>query len=284
MNFKTAMIFSACCLTLAACGKHDREYFEKHPEEAKKKALECVEKRDKAFWTGDEKAREALKKDSECYDAVKVTEAREKAERKKKWEAEQAEREARREKEEAERKAKEEAEAKARQAKIEKANSDVQAKYGTQNWKEYLATYSNSECADKYLSEDDDTECLPMKKLLETKQEEGRQELAQIPFPELIQQEDTFCKNDRRKYSACSVWKEVTQKQEQELIQGYVKDHDELVKAYNQCVDQYQGVSRDEPDFYKRRNRVLDRYPCRQAIKAKQKLGLGYGYHDEKME
>lgn len=66
---------SACCLALTGCGGHDREYYEHHPDEARQKYDECVEKISQAFAEKDGKTIQKLYNDNECTAAGNAVES-----------------------------------------------------------------------------------------------------------------------------------------------------------------------------------------------------------------
>lgn len=122
-----------------------------------------------------------------------------------------------------------------------------------------------------------------MKTLYKDKFQQGKNELYKIPFEKLSLAENTYCKQDKRQYSVCQVWKETVEQQEKEIIENYVKNYESLKNDYNQCIDKMLAAKK-QPQSWKLTSDIRDSYPCQQTVKARSQLQLGYSLGEEKME
>lgn len=259
MNSGKLLLLSVSGLLLVGCGDKDEAYYLEHMDKANEKISDCEKQMMKAFEERDKDTAEKIQKNPECKAAHNAVREFKRTER---------------EKERQEKEAKEKAESEA-------AKNAVAQEYGQQTWQEYIVSYANSDCAESLFTES--SKCSAMKALYKDKFQQGKNELYKIPFEKLSLAENTYCKQDKRQYSVCQVWKETVEQQEKEIVENYVKNYDSLKRDYNQCVDKAL-VAKKQPQSWKLISDIRDSYPCQQTVKARSQLQLGYGLGEEKME
>ncbi|WP_439327675.1 hypothetical protein [Lonepinella sp. BR2357] len=122
----------------------------------------------------------------------------------------------------------------------------------------------------------------------------GLKELLAKPYLELIK-DTSYCQTDRRPSSACSVYNKAVEKQQNQLIENYMKDFDSLKKDYNQCVAQfeahYQSLNVDKKaetipreaydSIVNKEKEIFQSYPCNLAQQALQNLNLSFSHIDK---
>ncbi len=293
MMKKTVFLCLGLSVLLTACGSKDEAYYKDHVEEAQTKVAECEKEVEKLFMAQDKEGLEILMAEgSECRIVEKVV--REEEIRQKELAREQAKKE---------------------------AYTKVNTKYGALSWREFTVAYLKFDCASRWAITDEDFECKAMQEMYESNVQKGIAEMKQYSLDELLAKEGEFCKKDRRKYSACDVWKKAVAKtvsehfkslslsqlyakkqvlckvwsnpsceplkqlidtKNKEVIQGYVDDYELLKQDYNRCVVRYQNAT-----TYEAQREVANTYPCPQTSEAKRKLGLSQGFFeqfDQKLE
>lgn len=260
MKIKTLLSLACFSFLLVGCGDKDVVYYLEHIDKANEKISECEKDITSAFDKGDMSTAEKISKNPECQAADKAIMEFNRISR---------------EKEAQEREAKEKAE-------LEAARHDVAQKYGQQTWQEYIVSYANSECA-KSLYYTESSKCRAMKALYRDEFQQGKDELSKVPFKELSLAEESYCKQDRRQYSVCQVWRETVAQQEEVLVEHYVKNHEALKTDYNQCIDKVLAAQ-EQPQSWQLISEIQNSYPCKQTVKARSRLQLGYGLGREKME
>lgn len=294
---KSLLLSVGIALFLTACSEpHDKTYYLDHIDEAKSRMAQCKDEMEEAFKNNDKEAFEKLgDKQSECSQA----DAAIREDRQRQREKERAEKEA--------------------QAKIEldKAMQQMESEYGKQTWQEFAHTYVNDKTCQGFFLADDNYQCRAFKALYEKKAQAGIDELKKQELSTLLGEEQTYCKTDKRRYSACDIWKraanekaktdfeklsfedlaklkeaynnyqspinsaysEIYRKKEKTVIDDFAGNYENLKKVYNQCVDAYQGTK-----DWKVRSQISDTYPCEQARSARSKLQLPYDNFKKKMD
>lgn len=259
MSIRMLFVLSVLSCFLVGCGDKDDEYYINHIDKAQEKMNDCEKQMTKAFTKRDKAAIEKIRKNTECQSARDAIMVHQRIELEKKQQ---------------EKEAKEKAE-------LAAAREAAAKEYGKQTWQQYIVTYANSDCAESFFTKNN--KCQAMEEIYKDKFQQGKDELYQIPFEKLSLAEDTYCKQDKRRYSACQIWKEVVDKQEKEIVENYVKNYAALKTDYNQCVDKVIATE-NQPQSWKLITNIRDSYPCKQTIKARQQLQLGYGLDNKKME
>lgn len=183
----------AMSLSLSACSEEkDQAYYLKNISKAEAKQSECGTKLTKAMQAKDEAAFKRLLEDAECKAA------------------EQAIKEDKRIKREQEAAAK----AALLQAEIDKEKARLQQELGDLDWKATAHYFVNSDCAKYGIDErgfgipEQNYTCRALAQLYKAQAEIGKDELVKFSYEELKSQEKTYCQQDKRKYSACSIWEE----------------------------------------------------------------------------
>lgn len=260
MNIRALLALSVAGFLLVGCGDRDEAYYLEHMDKADEKISDCNRQMMKAFDRKDTGAAEKIRESPECQAADRAIREFKRINR---------------EKEALEREAKEKAESEA-------AKKAVAQEYGQQTWQEYIVSYANSECAESlYYTES--SKCRAMKAFYQDKFQQGRQTLSEIPFEKLSSAENTYCRQDKRQYSVCQVWRETVAQQEKDLVENYVKNHELLKTDYNQCVDKVLAAKK-QPQWWTLISDIRDSYPCQQTVKARGQLKLGYDLGEDKME
>lgn len=264
-------------LGLTACSEKDEAYYLAHIDEAEAKMAQCEKDAVSAINAKDKDTLEKIMaKGSECNLANSAIQEHKRQEREKE-----------------------------KQAKIEKAAAQIKQQYGEQSWQEFAKTLSNSECANRW---DRNAECEAMKALYEEKTEPVVAQLSQQSLQDLLGQEAQYCKQDKRRYSACDVWKkgvevrakqdfeamsleelsaltvysedykrtqpreawrEVFKEKEEAYVEQLVKNYDQLKEVYNACVDRASNAK-----GWDNKVNINNNYPCRQASSARMRLEL----------
>lgn len=124
--------------------------------------------------------------------------------------------------------------------------------------------------------------------------QKGLAELKTKNYAELVVDE-SYCKKDKRKYSACDVWRQAISEKRTEIVKNYTLNYDSLKTDYNQCVDQLEdylksvnvgkndtgvpynilkGIQETEKNIYAK-------YPCSETEEALQKLNLNFDHYEK---
>lgn len=197
------------CLSLTACSEKDEAYYLKHIDEAKTKWAQCEKEAEAAMRSKDKSALETLMaKDSECNlvrNAIKEDTRLQ------------------REKEENERKAKLEAD-------IAQAKAQLKQQYDALPWQEFVKAYVNSTCPSSWGTT---PECEAMKAFYQEKTQPVITELRTKGLANLLKEEQNYCKQDKRRYSACDVWQTAVKEQATEEFQAMTLEQLDALKAYD---------------------------------------------------
>ncbi|MBN6077352.1 hypothetical protein HYE59_07360 [Aggregatibacter actinomycetemcomitans] len=282
------------CLNLSACSEKDAAYYLSHIDEAKTKWTQCENDMETAMRTKDKAALEKIMaKGSEC-DLVRNAI---KEDKRLQLEKEKNEREAQ------------------KAAEIAKAKELIEQQYGSQSWQEFVKTFVNSKCTNIWGKT---PECEAMESLYQEKTQPIIKELKAKGLNSLLNEEQNYCKQDKRRYSACDVWQTAVKEQATEEFQAmsleqlnalkaydedykkeqprqawrsvfkekedaYIKqlteNYDQLKEIYNTCVDQVQSAKN-----WSEKHRISSDYPCRQASSARIRLQLPSDDFQTKME
>lgn len=124
--------------------------------------------------------------------------------------------------------------------------------------------------------------------------QKGLAELKAKNYAELAVDE-SYCKKDKRKYSACDVWRQAISEKRAEIVKNYTLNYDSLKTDYNQCVAQLedylksvnvgkndtgvpynilQGIQETEKNIYAK-------YPCSETEEALRKLNLNFDHYEK---
>lgn len=157
----------------------------------------------------------------------------------------------------------------------------------TKGYIEYGDKYNNS------LTEDDKKE-FALTFSANQLWQKGLAELKTKNYAELVVDE-SYCKKDKRKYSACDVWRQAISEKRAEIVKNYTLNYDSLKTDYNQCVDQLEdylksvnvgkndtgvpynilkGIQETEKNIYAK-------YPCSETEEALQKLNLNFDHYEK---
>lgn len=296
---KTLGIITVAFLGLTACKEKDQAYYFANIDEAKSKIQQCKQQMKEAFKAKDEKAvKELTSENSECSVADRAL----KEHRKQEYEREIQER-----------KAKELAE-------IEAIRTKLQAEYANKNWQEVTKAVANSECVSLF-GFSKKTECQALEAVYNEKTSSVVTELKSQNLEELLAQRQTYCKQDQRPYSACSIWEKATtevaktafanvqyvdlvaqeevycEKDDYMKTRQPCKTWEETIKAknqeqINQFVQDYeklkaaynQCVDQVAGVGFDKRYKITSAYPCSQAQNARMRLKLPFDDFKNKME
>ncbi|MBN6709750.1 hypothetical protein JFL47_00635 [Haemophilus haemoglobinophilus] len=89
---------------------------------------------------------------------------------------------------------------------------------------------------------------------------------------EQISNDNSFCKNDRREYSICSVWRTALNAKSEEVIAAYTKNFAKLKQDFNQCLATW--TEQNQRNNEEQKERFWSTYPCYQAKKAVEQLNF----------
>lgn len=180
-------------LSLSACNEEkDQVYYLKNIDKATAKKSECEAKIKQAIKAKDEATLNKIKQDAECHAAHNAV------------------REDRRIKVEQEKAAQEALE----QEEIKKEKIRLTQQLGQLDWQAVAHYFVNSDCAKYGINEGgfgipaENYICRATAQLYKEKAEQGKQILLSSPYEALRKEEKTYCNQDKRKYSACSIWEE----------------------------------------------------------------------------
>lgn len=191
-SYLSVVMLSA--FALAACGEKDKAYYVANPDKAEAKFQECRKAEEAAFLGNDkEKLKEFRNEKSECY---QVRQARAEL------------REIQAEKERAEKEAQ-------KQAEIAKFKADLESQYANQSWQDFTRMVAGSDCVN-LLDFNRDAKCQAMKAIYEEKTAPVIKELRAKGLDGLLAERGDYCKQDQRKFSACSVWETAAKEQADE--------------------------------------------------------------------
>lgn len=124
----------------------------------------------------------------------------------------------------------------------------------------------------------------------------GLAELKAKKYDELVIDE-SYCKKDKRSFSACDVWKQAVSEKRAEIVKNYTINYGQLKTDYNQCVTELEdylksvNVGKNDKNvpsdilegIYDTEKNIYAKYPCSEAKEALQKLNLSFD-HYEKLE
>ncbi|NEN75392.1 hypothetical protein F9B74_03495 [Pelistega sp. NLN82] len=182
----------ASTLGLVACSEKDQTYYFNHIDEAEKKIAQCEKELNAAFEKSDETKMEAIfAKESECFVAREALK-----------EYRDIQRENKRREEEIRKK-----------VELEKIKTDIQNQYGSQSWQEFSHTFVNSECSKMMFADD---KCELMKEFYKEKITPAIAEMRGNGLEALLEEKQTYCKQDQRLYSTCDVWTTAVKEQAKE--------------------------------------------------------------------
>lgn len=271
-------------LGLTACKEKDEAYYLEHIDDAKAKMEQCEKDARSAMEAKDKDALEKLMaKGSECNLANNAIREHKRQE----WEKEKQARQAQ------------------KAAEIAQEKAKLQQQYGEQSWQEFAKTFTNSACANRW---DSKPECEAMKALYAEKTDPAIAQFSQQPLQDLLAQEAQYCKQDKRRYSACDVWqkgvelratqdfeamsleelnklkaydndytkdqpnnawRKVFKAKSEAYVEQLTQNYDQLKEVYNACVDRASSAKGWEQKY-----KVTGDYPCRQASYARTRLQL----------
>lgn len=123
--------------------------------------------------------------------------------------------------------------------------------------------------------------------------QKGLAELKAKKYDELVADE-SYCKKDKRQYSACDVWKQAVSEKRAEIVNNYTTNYDSLKTDYNQCVakleDYLKSVNVGKYDknvpndilkgIYDTEKNIYAKYPCSEAEEALKKLNLNFDHYE----
>ncbi|MBN6709768.1 hypothetical protein JFL47_00730 [Haemophilus haemoglobinophilus] len=294
-------IFCLMAFGLVACSEKDEQYYLSHPEQAQEKAKQCRNQENEALIKGDKEAYRKIENSKECQAARSGLR-----------EYERQQQEKRRLEQEAKEK-----------AAIEEIRNKLDKEFGQLDWQEFTRQFVNTQCATGYIRNDDyacralksiydekisqatkELAKVSFNELLAQEKkycardqrkfsacsvweqaidEVGKSHFEAIPFNELEKLKENFCVYDGRRLAACRIFEKVKTQKEQDIVNAYVKNYDNLKRDYNQCVESLAQIGNDWKK-YEQRLAVSDHYPCPQAREARSKLGLPYDNFETLME
>lgn len=254
-------MFLSVALLQAGFFDHDKEYYDKHPQEAKEKNELCEKAVVTALKNGDMKLAEKYSKDEECTASRKsYSEYRAKI-RKAKYEAEKK----KRKEELAKKKAAFESEYKKYYDSYKKADFEAYNKDRQECIRHMVWTSS-------YRLED--AKCKAWKDLKKEK-EQARIDtiIKENPEDKLIEYQKSSC----NKYGyKCDLANRALYKEKEERAKYYLAHKDILKRDFNDCYNKIDSLNKKSK--YKESQKVKNSYKCMTAAKAAQKLKI-YGYY-----
>lgn len=157
----------------------------------------------------------------------------------------------------------------------------------TKGYIEYGDKYNNS------LTEDDKKE-FALTFSANQLWQKGLAELKTKNYAELVVDE-SYCKKDKRKYSACDVWRQAISEKRAEIVKNYTLNYDSLKTDYNQCVvqleDYLKSVNVGKNDtgvpynilkgIQETEKNIYAKYPCSETEEALRKLNLNFDHYEK---
>ena len=149
--------------------------------------------------------------------------------------------------------------------------------YKDQPWRDFFVTYNSQDFSNRVSTVGGG---YPISlEILEIKNKEAREEIGKIEYSELREQEDQYCQQDRRRVSACTIYNEVLENQDNNIVEQFTEDYPELKETYNQCLTKINSLPKEnDRNFIQSRNEIVQSYPCDLALEAAMQLRLTYSY------
>lgn len=246
---KKALLVMVVALAMFGCGEKDEKYFSKNIERAEEMVNECEAEAMKAIQEQDKDALKEVIENTECQ-AAKSAVSKYKMEKYK-----------------LERELKQKELAAKKQAIID----DINKTYGDLSWRDFFVAYNEKNRELTFEQRD------PMRKLLEKKQQEAKEEVGKKEYDQLVKSEEEYCLKDKRHISPCTVYKKVMREKEKVIVADYVKNYEKLKKDFNVCATYFKKYA--EEKNYKARNELANTYPCALPLRAARDLGITYSYN-----
>ena len=265
----TSIALSATLLQAGFFSSNDKEYYLKHPDEAKSKVELCNKGIEVALSKGDMKLAKKYDKDPECNAARKAYFEFKRAERKAKREAQ--------EKKEAQERAEKEAKFKAEYQKQLQAFKQMDYKTFISAGFNECGTYFTSGIFGANLTLKD-AKCQAWQKLKPIKEKEEIEALLKkYPHEKIFEYRDKVCKGSPYGNRTCDMAINAVEKETQNQIKIYLSDKAKLKKDFNNCYKQIDTLNKKGK--FNQAIALKKSYKCLMPAKAALKLNI-YGYFE----
>lgn len=270
---KKVMAVAVASVFLVACSEKNEAYYLDNIGKAEQKMESCNEAARKAFMSGKTSELDRLNKDAECNAASSAI----KTHKRMQYELE-----------------KKQAEERHAQA-VKTARDAINESLKDQTWQKQIAAYLGSECVNAF-SFNKTPECTAWDEVYESAVTQGKAQMQSVTYLDLKGEEKTYCGEDKRPKSACTVWQNVVGEKATEVLQPmdifelYTKKgdfcHAEGYDASSSCKA-WEGL-------YRERSQALTQHfvndfdafktaynQCYVKMQAVRDLGLSYFDQDE---
>ena len=238
------IVFLSAGLLQAGFFDHDKEYYDKHPKEAKSKVDLCDKAVVTALKEGDMKLAEKYDKDDECLAAKKSLDEYKEKKRKE--------------------------ELLKKKAAFEKAYKEYLSKFEPMNYSSFMN--AKKEACNNAGFFDDNAKCKAWEDL---KKEKIKAEIDRIikenPKDKLFEYKKNVCKDYFS--DKCHLADKAVDKATEERIKFYLAHKDLLKKDYNECYHKIYDL--DMKSKYEEKSKVSFSYKCTTAGRAAGRVGSG---------